>query len=79
MTELRHNPTRSMTSGNLVFRGKFIAGLRNAFHQGELRFHSDLLPLPQDPAFSVWMRVLFRREWVIYSKPPFGGTEHVLR
>jgi len=23
--------------------------------------------------------VLFRHDWVVYSKPPFGGPEHVLR
>jgi hypothetical protein len=28
---------------------------------------------------SRWLRVLFRRNWVVYSKPPFGGPEHVLR
>ena len=26
-----------------VFRGKFVAGLRNAFHRGELQFHGELL------------------------------------
>ena len=23
--------------------------------------------------------MLFRKDWVVYSKPPFGGAEHVLR
>ena len=62
-----------------VFRGKFVAGLRNAFHQGELQFHGSLLPLAQPRAFAAWLRVLFRHNWVVYSKPPFGGPEHVLR
>jgi len=62
-----------------VFRGKFVAGLRNAFHRGELQFHGSLLPLAQPRAFSAWLRVLFRHHWVVYSKPPFGGPEHVLR
>ena len=62
-----------------VFRGKFVAGLRNAFHRGELQFHGSLLPLAQPRAFSAWLRVLFRHDWVVYSKPPFGGPEHVLR
>jgi hypothetical protein len=30
-------------------------------------------------AFASWLRVLFRHDWVVYSKPPFGGPEHVLR
>ena len=62
-----------------VFRGKFVAGLRNAFHRGELQFHGSLLPLAQPRAFAAWLRVLFRHDWVVYSKQPFGGPEHVLR
>ena len=30
-------------------------------------------------AFAAWLRVLFRHDWVVYSKRPFGGPEHVLR
>ena len=62
-----------------VFRGKFVAGLRNAFHRGELQFHGSLLPLAQPRAFAAWLRVLFRHDWVVYAKRPFGGPEHVLR
>jgi hypothetical protein len=38
-----------------------------------------LLPLAQPRAFAAWLRVLFRHDWVVYSKQPFGGPEHVLR
>ncbi len=62
-----------------VFRGKFVAGLRNAFQGGELQFPGSLLPLAQPRAFAAWLRVLFRHDWVVYSKRPFGGPEHVLR
>jgi hypothetical protein len=62
-----------------VFRGKFVAALRNAFHRGELQFHGHLAHLAQPRAYSAWLRVLFRHDWVVYSKPPFGGPEHVLR
>jgi hypothetical protein len=62
-----------------VFRGKFVAGLRSAFHRGELQFHGRLVPLAEPRAFARWLRVLFRHDWVVYSKPPFGGPEHVLR
>jgi hypothetical protein len=27
---------------------------------------------------SAWLRTLFRHEWVVYAKPPFGGPSHVL-
>ena len=63
-----------------VFRGKFIAGLKNAFQpKRKLEFHGHLLPLAEPRAFASWLRVLFRHDWVVYSKRPFGGPEHVLR
>jgi hypothetical protein len=62
-----------------IFRGKFVAGLKTAFHAGALRFHGHLLPLAEPRAFASWLRLLFRNDWVVYSKRPFGGPEHVLR
>lgn len=62
-----------------VFRGKFVAGLKTAFHAGALQFHGNLVPLREPRAFATWLRLLFRHDWVVYSKPPFGGTEHALR
>ncbi len=63
-----------------VFRGKFVAGLRNAFHRGDLKFHpAHMLPLAEPRFFRAWLRALFRQEWIVYAKPPFGGPEHVLR
>ena len=61
-----------------VFRGKFVAGLKTAFHAGALQFHGHLLPLAEPRAFAAWLRVLFRHDWVVYAKRPFGGPEHVL-
>jgi hypothetical protein len=61
-----------------VFRGKFVAGLRNAFRRGELQFHGSSLSLAQPRAFAAWLRVLFRHDWVVYAKRLFGGPEHVL-
>src|SRR5215469_15113819 len=64
---------------SLVFRGKFVAGLKRAFREGTLQFHGQLAALAQPPAFAAWLRPLFRHHWVVYAKPPFGGPEHVLR
>src|SRR6202521_5324375 len=61
-----------------VFRGKFVAALKRAFHDGQLQMHADLTPLAQPKTFSSWLRPLFRKDWVVYSKRPFGGPEHVL-
>jgi hypothetical protein len=35
--------------------------------------------LAHPKAFSSWIRQLFRDDWVVYCKPPFGGPEHALR
>jgi hypothetical protein len=62
-----------------VFRGKFVAALKAAFRDATLEFHGQLAPLSDPQVFASWLRVLFRKDWVVYSKPPFGGPEHVLR
>jgi hypothetical protein len=62
-----------------VFRGKFVAALKTAFCDTTLEFHGQLAPLAEPRAFSSWLRLLFRQDWVVYCKPPFGGPEHVLR
>ena len=38
-----------------------------------------LQPLADDQAFRAFLRPLFRKDWVVYAKPPFGGPEHVLQ
>ena len=62
-----------------VFRGKFHEALKRAFHDGKLNFHGDLKLLAQPKTFAAWLRPLFRKDWVVYAKRPFGGPEHVLR
>jgi Putative transposase/Transposase zinc-binding domain len=54
-----------------VFRGKFLAGLRAAFSNGELRLAAD--------KFERLLTAAVRTNWVVYAKPPFGGPEQVLK
>jgi hypothetical protein len=61
-----------------VFRGKFTAGLKKAFRKRQLSFPGALQPLAQEAAFRSFLRSLFRQDWVVYAKPPFGGPQHVL-
>jgi hypothetical protein len=61
-----------------VFRGKFVAGLRRAFRRNRLHFFGACRPLAHEKAFSAFLRTLFRQDWVVYAKKPFGGPEHVL-
>jgi hypothetical protein len=62
-----------------VFRGKFVAALKRAAADGKLNFHGTLSFLAQPKAFSAYLRQLFRHDWVVYAKRPFGGPEHALR
>ena len=62
-----------------VFRGKFVAALRRAFQESQLNLHRNLTSLAQPKTFAAWLRPLFRKDWVVYSKPPFGGPEYVLQ
>lgn len=60
-----------------LFRGKFLHALREARRQDKLRGPAAKLRQP-----AAWKRLLdelYRIEWVVYAKPPFGGPEHVFR
>jgi hypothetical protein len=61
------------------FRGKFVAALKSAFQHRQLHFSGELALLAQPKAFASWLRPLFRKNWVIYCKPPFGGPKYVLQ
>src|SRR3982074_1090816 len=62
-----------------VFRGKFVAGLKSAFERRQLHLAGELAPLTHPQFFAAWLRPLFRKDWIVYSKPPFGGPEYVLQ
>ena len=62
-----------------MFRGKFVAGIKSAFQHGQLHLSGDLAVLAQPKIFAAWLRPLFRKDWIVYSKPPFGGPEYVLQ
>jgi Putative transposase len=61
-----------------VFRGKFTAGLRRLWKRKKLCLPGTLRPLQQEKTFRGLLRTLHGKKWIVYSKPPFGGPEHVL-
>lgn len=61
-----------------VFRGKFLAGLKQLLLQGKLQFHGSLLQLSDRERFRQLLQQLYSKDWIVYAKPPFGGAEHVL-
>jgi predicted Zn-ribbon and HTH transcriptional regulator len=63
----------------LVFRAKLREALEDAFDKGKIEFHGKLQHLSNPKAFHAFVRGLFRYEWVVHCKRPFGGPEYVLR
>jgi hypothetical protein len=59
-----------------VFRGKFLAGLRDAVDTAAVRLPGTLA---EACAGAAWWSALHAKEWVVYRKRPFGGPEQVLK
>ena len=57
---------------------RLLAGLKRQFQMGQLGFAGSLQPLQNEEAFRSFLRPLFRQDWIVYAKPPFGGPHHVL-
>jgi hypothetical protein len=62
-----------------MFRGKLLAFLKQSYRRKGLCFPGRLAELSSPRAFHSLLHTLRRREWVVYSKPPFGGPEQVLK
>jgi len=56
-----------------VFRAAFATRMREAFGSGKLLGFADAA------AFDAWACGLESKDWVVYSQPPFGGPEVVLK
>ena len=62
-----------------VFRAKLTEALDGEFAQGSIQFYGELQHLSHPGAFHAFVRGLFRHDWVVHCKRPFGGPEYVLR
>ena len=69
-------PVRALSK---VFRGKFLAGLRQLRTRNALLFAGESAVLANEHAWADWLRTLRATDWVIYAKPPFGGPDCVLK
>jgi hypothetical protein len=61
-----------------LFRRLFLGHLQHAFDSGKLRFNGALEPLADLKAWRAFLEPARRAEWVVYTKPPFGGPAQVL-
>ncbi len=62
-----------------VFRGKFIAQLKQAYASGQLTFHGQLQPYAKPAAFQTLLRKAVSHDWVVYAKRPFSSPSCVLK
>jgi len=61
-----------------VFRGKFVALLKTAFAKQHLIFPGRTESFGTPEGFAALITRLYRKGWVVYCKPPFGGPQKVL-
>jgi hypothetical protein len=67
-------PTLSM-----VFRETFLSGLRQLYRRGMLDCRGPAAHFSDPVCFGQLIDELGNKNWYVYSQPPFGGPEHVLR
>jgi putative transposase/transposase-like zinc-binding protein len=63
---------------SVMFRGKFLAGLKTLFDAGQLEFHGQLAALAKPSQFAGLVREAAAPKWVVYAKRPFAGPKQVL-
>jgi hypothetical protein len=63
---------------SLVFRGKFLQFLKKAFDQKKLLFPGQSAPLADAETFTLLLKTLRQKPWVVYAKKPFAAPDSVL-
>ena len=62
-----------------VFRGKLLAFVKSAQQAQQITFTAGLSHLSNPSTFAAWISGLYQAAWVVYSQPPCGGPEQVLK
>jgi len=83
LDQKRWSPARKnflfpVTALSIVFRGKFLDLLKNAFARNKLLFVGQSASLADPLAFKVLFNALRKKPWIVYAKKPFGSPVHVL-
>ncbi len=61
-----------------LFRGKFLDYLKKDYANGDLNMVGTIQLLRNPHSFNDLLSKLYKKEWVVYCKPPFGSPEHVI-
>ena len=62
-----------------VFKGKFLAALKKAYVNGELKFEGEIKPLEQKGNFKTLLDLLYSKDWVVYAKEPFKNATGIIK
>jgi hypothetical protein len=68
-------PVRALSK---VFRAKYLESLQELLDADQLDTPSYLSELNSPPHRRRWLRILRRKAWIVYSKPPFAGPQKLL-
>jgi predicted Zn-ribbon and HTH transcriptional regulator len=74
----RKNFLFPVTALSIVFRGKFLDFLKKAFNRKKLLFPGQSAPLADTATFTLLLRRLRQKPWVVYAKKPFASPNSVL-
>lgn len=61
------------------FRGKFLYYIKKAYYNNKLKLIGNNRELIEKYVFQCFIDKLYKKEWVVYCKPPFSSAEHVLK
>jgi len=60
------------------FRGKFLFYLKRAYYSNSLKYTNGIEELTEKHIFQSFINDLYKKEWIVYCRPPFGSAEYVL-
>lgn len=76
--EARKNYLVPVKALSILFRAKYISFLRRAHRQGQLKMSDLCAQWASSRQMNQLLNRVYRKDWVVYAKAPFGGPEHVL-
>jgi hypothetical protein len=62
-----------------IFRGKFLYYLNELYLDNKLKFPKNISELSSRNIFNSFKDILYKKEWIVYSKAPFSSAEYVLQ
>lgn len=62
-----------------MFRGKLMHYFTQAVKDGDIKLHGKLKPFENPSIFRELREYLYRKEWVVYIKPPFASPQAVVK